>query len=264
MIHALPPDPVPVPDRPIDADIRRLRAYVDLQLRFAAVLAQALGLAMGASVARHTDLHRRLGLGRDPSAATAPAWAAYRAGLDARPGHADRLAWTVATLRALPPEVPAPAPFGCFAFDPPDASGVLRLHFAAEGDRRDGAGPLARARIADRRAELRALFAHVRAVHPGVCTVRGGSWLYNVEAYTRLFPPAHVASRARPVGHARFTGQSSWGQFLDHRGDVKGDLAARFLAVLDRLDPADPGRCFPLPMLRAEAPVRVFHADLGT
>jgi hypothetical protein len=36
-----------------------------------------------------------------------------------------------------------------------------------------------------------------------------------------------------------------------------------FLAGLDRLDPAAPSRAFPLPALRAEAPVALFYGFYG-
>ena len=70
-------------------------------------------------------------------------------------------------------------------------------------------------------------------------------------------------SRA-PAGAAlRFTGNSSWGQFLDVRGQVKAGAAAAFVAGLDNLDREAPWRVFPLPALGAEAAVAVFAAHFA-
>lgn len=75
------------------------------------------------------------------------------------------------------------------------------------------------------------------------------------------FPPTHIASATERTGVYHFQGSSSWGQFLDHRGGVKADLAARFVAAVDNYDGAAPWRLFPIPTLNVESPIEVF--DLG-
>jgi hypothetical protein len=37
------------------------------------------------------------------------------------------------------------------------------------------------------------MFAHIRQHVPQATAVRGNSWLYNLEAYRRLYPPAYTA-----------------------------------------------------------------------
>ncbi|BBK42238.1 hypothetical protein STVA_22580 [Allostella vacuolata] len=250
-------------DLPRAERARRLRPYFDLQLRFAAAMAAALGIPLAASVARNTDFHRRFGLGRLGGGAGGPEWQSYLAALAGLAGDAERLDWTCETfLRAADEPPDGRAAFGCFAFDPPDAGGVVRLHFRP-ADRRGGTGPLARDKAADRRAELGRLVGHVRQAFPAARTVRGASWLYNVEAYRRLFPPAYAASAAIVDRLERYEGGSSWGQFLDHRGAVKADLADRFVAGLVTLDPARPTLAFPLPLCRAEAPIACFAEFYG-
>jgi hypothetical protein len=137
----------------------------------------------------------------------------------------------------------------------------VRIHFDnVEPD--EETGPLARTRIEARRAELVAMFGFVRERHPEAKSVYGGSWLYNLEAYRRLFPSAYGDSR-RPPERARLSGTSSWGQFLDRRGGLKADLAARLIAGLDTLDLQAPWRAFPLPTLATEAPIETFYAFYG-
>ena len=171
--------------------------------------------------------------------------------------------WTLSVLaRSRPqPATPPHRRFGCFTLVPPDAGGVVRLHFANHEDRLH-MSPLAPSRLGARRGELAALFRHVGVFHPEARLVRGASWLYNIAAYRSLFPGRYIAS-GRLVEPAGLSGSSSWGQFLDHRGALKDEAAADFRATFERLDPDAPWRLFPLRPLRNEARVQVFHDFYG-
>jgi hypothetical protein len=237
----------------------RFRPYFDLQLRFAAAMAAGDGETLAASVTRNTNLHRRFGFGRIREGKCAPEWADYLDLLAQAETHEARLDATCAFFLQCPDEErPAnEAPFGCFSFEPPDAEGAVRIHF---GNKVAGsAGPLARENMAERQRELRTMFAHIRAAHPETSSVRGGSWLYRVEAYRRLFPVEYIASCTPARGLMRFDGTSSWGQFLDWHGDVKRDLRDIFLRNLPSLDPKSAEDTFPLPAMRAKAPVGLFY-----
>lgn len=239
-----------------------MRGYFEVQLRLAGRLADLRGRPVGETALLATNLHRRFAFGR-PEAGAAPGWADYAAGLERCAGAGERLDWTVAFYAAAEPE-PAPAghtAFGCFSFEPPDAAGAVRIHFNNR-DSADGTSPLSLAKAPARRAELARLAACLKREHPAARTISGGSWLYNTEAYRRLFPPDYAASRSRPE-RLRLTGTSSWGQFLDHRGAIKPDLRRAFLDKLDQIDPDAPWRAFPLHALAASAPVEVFYAHYG-
>jgi hypothetical protein len=242
----------------------RLAGYLDLQLRFAALMAERTGIALDDCALRYTNLHRRLGLGNGREQA-APAWSAYAVGLRACGTHAARLDWTQDFLQRTEPAVlPSnQTRFGCFSCEAPDEHGVLRFHFPP-GDAFDSPGPLSTPKRAERGQELRALFAFARRAYPHARIVRGGSWLYHLEAYRRLFPPAYVATRRAPDGPVPIDGASTWGQFLDHRGGLRADRVRAFEAAWPGLDPQAPWRAFPLPLLRVEAPVGVFHAFYGS
>jgi len=91
----------------------------------------------------------------------------------------------------------------------------------------------------------------------------GGSWLYHLEAYRRLFPPGFLASAQAEEPDARFL--ALWGQFLDHQGQVKPDMAQRFERAVDRAGSlAELMACFPYPVLRLERPLEEFYAFFGT
>jgi hypothetical protein len=207
------------------------------------------------AVARCTNLRRRFGLMGDERA-----WARFLDGVQERPSHAVRLHWACEFLAAAPP--PAASPFGCFSYEPPDALGVLRIHFLPVGPPQ-AQGPLARARMYERRAELRALFREVRERHPRAATVRGLSWLYHREAYTRLFPPEHGASAVPVAFPLHLNGSSTWGQVIDHRQQVRPSVRDALLARLPAMDTAAPWRIFPLQPLTAECPVGRFHDWYG-
>ena len=249
-------------DQPARA--QRLRGYFDLQLDFAGRMAALTDLPIDEAVALYTNLRMRMALGDKDRPEDAAQWARYLAGLVACRSAAERLEWTQAFFADCPPEglFRGQTRFGCFSFEAPDADGAVRIHFSNR-DSDDGVGPLAAAKIHARIADLTAMFGHVRRNHPDARTVTGGSWLYNLEAYRRLFPPEYGASRMSPTPPVRLRGTSSWGQFLDFREQLKADLCERFRAKLRSLDPEAPWLAFPLLALRTRAPATAFYTHYG-
>jgi hypothetical protein len=242
----------------------RFRDYFRLQLQFAERLSEATGKALGETVTGYTNLHRRFGLGNPaPGAAPAPLWTRYIEGLEERGSIQARSDWTQILYAEAPEDRPPPGrrTFGCFGCDPPNHEGAIQIHFINVEDDPD-IGPLDRRRQAARRAELQTMFGFVRGEYPHARSVIGGSWLYNLEAYRRLFPPAYGAARHIPDGAVRLTGTSSWGQLLDHRGQVKPDIEAALLARLPNLDPAAPWLVFPMRAMKTRADIGEFYAFL--
>jgi hypothetical protein len=92
--------------------------------------------------------------------------------------------------------------------------------------------------------------------------VVGASWLYNLEAYRRLFPKSYLATAH--VIHGRFQHMPLWGQFVARNGEIKESRAHQFLERLGRqssLEGLDD--CFPLQVLRVEAPMRELYDFYG-
>jgi hypothetical protein len=228
----------------------RLADYFRLQLLLAEAVAARTGEPLAGALTRLTNLMRRLRLDEGG------AWPGFAARLAELPTTASRLALVLDAFVAAPPDPFGKPPFGCFGHDPPDADGVVRIHFPG-GDSDDGSGPLARHKMGRRRAELAAMVASIRARHPDATAVRGGSWLYNLEAYRRLFPPAFVESRSSP-GAWRLAGTSTWGQMIDHAGRLRPASRDFFMARLQSVDPAAPWEVFPLRALATRAPLQVF------
>lgn len=237
---------------------RHLRDYFALQLRFAAALADAGCLDPADALLRYTNLHRRLALGPPDVNGPHPHWAGIVARLLALPDHDARADCAVAAWAATGDEPPLPnqARFGAFGCNPPDADGVVRIHFSpADGD---DVSPLHPAKVAQRRAELAALTHHVAASHPQARVIRGTSWLYHLDAYRRLFPPDYAASAMLEGPGLSFAGNANWGQFLTFRGEFKTAAGARMRDNLTRLDPQRPWLAFPLPALSPQSPMDVF------
>jgi len=231
-----------------------LEAYFSLQLRFAARYASAAGLPFSVAIAHCTNLRRRFNLW---GPAGASRWKDFLARVgDAVDGRSDALSLCMAWHEDRP-RLATERSFGCFSFDPPDTSGVLRIHFVPPEN--TSTSPLASANIGARVQELCALFSHVRRTERNVLSVRGVSWLYNRDAYRRLFPRSYAMS-VRPVAvPLHLNGSSTWGQVLNWRQEVKPDMRDALLARLDTMKAEAPWETFPLQALTATSDVATFY-----
>jgi len=242
------------------ASAERFADYFDLQLRLAALMAERKGMALRQAMDLYTNLRRRFGLFEED----APAWQNFLDDIEAAATGAERLALTMARFHAAPKiaQPPNQVPFGCFACEPPNGEGVLRIHFT---NREMGIepGPLSVARMDHRLAELREMFGFIRHEFHAAMRVLGGSWLYNLDAYRRLFPPEYGASRRPTHAPVRLGGTSTWGQMVDHRGFVRPETRSVFLANLEALDVDRPWLLFPLRAMAATAPIEAFFDFYG-
>lgn len=225
-------------------------------MRFAGHVARVKRLPLEEALLHFTPLYLSFGLPRDFDRRH-PVWQAFVAGLTAHPELVD---WThtfyLERHADIPPPIADPNPaFGCFYYAVWPENRV-RIHFwNAEPA---GHGPLSRERRPQRFAELAAMFGHLRQVLPTAVTVVGGSWLYNVDAYRRLFPPAFLATARADDGEYQFMAQ--WGQLLDRHGHVRAAAARTFLERLGR-QAGDDGlaECFPYRVLRLESAIGPFY-----
>ncbi len=242
------------------ARAQALAPYFDIQLCFASRLTALGVMPYAEALTRFTNLHRRFAYGNIGKTGIDPRWFEFVDAISQCEQESERLTCVIAWYAACNPEKPPSAEYGCFNFDPPDTEGVVRIHFNPV-DTRFNTGPLHHDKLADRRRELRTMVAHVRQNFPAAVRMRGISWLYNLEAYRRIFPAEYAGSGQIAKRGIRYEGMSNWGQFLDHRGGVKDTLVAEFRERLDDLDPEALWRAFPLPALRVEAPLDVFSDD---
>lgn len=231
--------------------------FFELNLAFAEKMAALLDQPLPDAILEWTHCYLALGLGREFDRQH-PLWQQFLGGLMAAP---DRPGWAYRFY--LDHHRPKPEPqnaFGCFSYALWSGERI-RLHFRDAEEARFH--PLEGKRRPLRIAELKALFADVKKKVPQAKSVVGGSWLYHLEAYRNLFPPQYLAG-ASPSCEPECQFLALWGQFLHRDGSLRLEAAARFRRCFENKNtPTAALGCFPLSVLRLEAPVEVFYAFYG-
>jgi hypothetical protein len=245
------------------------REFFELQIRFVQSLGKVLDRRTVELLGDYTVF--RGVLSSDRLVADDPRWNEFVEGFEAA---ADPVDWTFRFyLRYGPPEPADGATtyrrsklFGPFTYDtwPHFVVGehiVIRPHLHT---RIPIAGTLlGRDAQPARIAELRTLFVDVRQHVPEAESVRGDSWLYNLEAYRRLFPPEYTAAMEESR-HGHFTDLSRWGQFFDRQWRVIAPLAQTLISRVEELkDPARLIDCFPYPVLNPQCEIDLFYSFYG-
>jgi hypothetical protein len=236
--------------------------YFSLQVRYASAMAALAHQPLAAALMTQTSLYKLLGapgaFDRDE-----PIWRELVACVDVRATVDEQSHAIYQYYLERYPAIPTfgqERHWGCFAFEWRPTQRAIRIHFSNEDAPEPG--PLSRERTALRLDELRAMFAVVRAERPDAERVIGGSWLYALDAYRRLFPPSFNASATPDEPHLQY--RALWGQFLRHDWTVSQPRAEEFLARVMRLsDPARYAECFPYQVLLTSAPVSDFYAFYG-
>lgn len=235
------------------------QGFFAVQIAFARRVGAITGLSLPDAALRYTALYRVLGLDWTFDAQH-PIWRQASKALAAD----DPAAAVYQLYRSRLAEIPRFSElrhWGCFAFEYDAEARAIRLHFA-NADAGPTWGPLSASRREARMGELRAMFAHVKQMHPDVETVLGGSWLYNLDSYLRLFPPDFGASATPDEPHYRARGL--WGQFLRHDWAVHPGRAASFLRRLEEAHSLDDlPACFPYQVLLTQAPIGEFSTFYG-
>ena len=235
--------------------------FLTLQAQFAERVAAVSDLPLEHTLFVYTSLPIRFGVPFPDLVETHPEWQAFLAMLRG----AGDLSQAVAVFhersrRSLLGLFPTRPRFGCFSFEYLPEKRVVRPHFANRDAPEPGALSVARAPA--RMAELAAMFQSVRSRFPEARAVIGRSWLYNRQAYCRLFPPEFTASLAPLPNNYHSLGLC--GQFLDRRGAVRADRRDAFLASIGAArDLRELAASFPLPELRARCDVQAFYRFYG-
>lgn len=147
--------------------------------------------------------------------------------------------------------------FGCFSFER-NTGEEIRIHFNNNEVREYG--PLQVSRKEFRKSELKALFSYVKKNVYKPTNVIGRSWLYNIEAYKRLFPKSYLSSVKVVSPNKAYPRISLWGQFLNHRNQIKHKLIEIFLSQLKSQNTIDKlYECFPFKVLRLKSPIQNFY-----
>jgi hypothetical protein len=226
--------------------------FFDFQLQFARCLAARFHLSLADALFHYTTISTILGT---------DGWAAYVASIE---DVADATAWTYQCYQAHRSLDPRPDDttylghplFGCFYYLIRDIT-TIRVHFVKNDS--FNPRPLSRERVTARQNELGRMFAHIHASVPAAQTVLGNSWLYNLVAYRRLYPPAYIAQL--PMSdEAEFQFLAFWGQCFDRAWNPKPAITCAILERLARLTDLDELRwCFPYQILQPTCPIAIFY-----
>ena len=146
--------------------------------------------------------------------------------------------------------------FGCFYYVVRDTT-IINPHYL--NNDLPGMRPLSRARQTARRDELRRMFTHIRQAHPEADIVSGHSWLYNLPAYTRLFPP-HFTDGMVENPNGVLNQMVLWYQCYDRFWEPAPAIADELLRRAERAtDLAELRFCFPYQRFRTRAPISDFY-----
>jgi hypothetical protein len=234
--------------------------FCRLQLTFARKITQLTQRPYQETILNMTALYRILGLdwSLDP---LNPVWLDYLKGLHQMDIDVDA-DWSYQFYLKRADQIPSydNQHWGCFGYEYWSERRLIHLHFGNLDD--SGYGPLSHQRKEVRLVELQSMFTHIKRAHPDAKAVSGSSWLYNLEAYRRLFPVAYGLS-AR-IDAPRLTARSLWGQFLRYDGRLNEERASAFLDRLNRLeDEHQHAQCFPYQVLLTEASITLFYTFYG-
>lgn len=237
------------------------RGFLDLQLTFVDRAAAVSGQPFDSLLIDHTCIVGMCDLRVSRENPGDPDWRTFVKGLLATndpTGFAHDFYLARRALRSPPAD---DGHFGCFSYDYPfREKPAARLHFRNVDP--SPAGALTDERRSIRHSELKTLFQDLRTRHPDAKTIRGGSWLHNIEPYRRLFPPAYV-STARPVGYEHQF-MALWGQFLCGNQGIHQPTVDRFNGTLAQATSLEECECaFPHEVLRPECAVEIFFEHFG-
>lgn len=131
--------------------------------------------------------------------------------------------------------------YGCFSYDRDnmEQKKEIRIHF--QNREFDIVGPLDISKIEQRKKEMADMFRDIRMNHPDVETVTGLSWLYNIQAYRRLFPETYFQHESVNENIFQWRrGTTIWGQFIHGDYTVKTDTTRELLTRLRALQEIKP------------------------
>lgn len=145
--------------------------------------------------------------------------------------------------------------FGCFSYNLHPGGKSILLHFANNDTPEPGF--LSEQRIPVRLDELKNMFSDIKSKYPDFKFVISSSWLFNIEAFTRLFPPEFISSKQIKTD---YHSMGMWGQFMNKYGGVKEDLAKQFIGRLSKATTFEElEQSFPLKELKITADLNCFY-----
>ncbi|MCC2630500.1 MAG: hypothetical protein K0S38_309 [Candidatus Paceibacter sp.] len=228
--------------------------FFEIQEAFAQRVAAVTGIPLEEALLEYTTFYKRVGAKDWKFEGKNPVWKTFTDRIrDGENPATVALAMNKQAMSRNPSDIMR---FGCMGFDCRENRVIM--HFSNEVP--SIYGPLSQHHMLDRIYELREMFTHIAKHHPDAELVEGFSWLYNYEAYRRLFPPEYIANmetiEEMPVRY-----NSTWGQFIDSSGGMHSERVATFTQKIN--EATSVGQlfgAFPFKVLRPKAKIQSFYS----
>lgn len=232
------------------------KSYIELQYKFAKLLEQNFDLNIIEAVYEYTNIYLSLTLDFSFNKENK----IWRDFVDSFKDSSDYIYSKYLEVQSNSErrDVKKSEPFGCFSYHYEEDSKTIRLHFANNDT--SGFGPLSKERIQVRKEELTKMFDEIKEKHKNAKYVKGKSWLYSLESYKRLFPEDFVKSLKEFDGK-EWQFMTLWGQFLDSEGNIKEELANKFLDCAKTKKEIDEIlNCFPFKIYVGQVEINKFFS----
>lgn len=251
-----------------------VKQHLSLRFKFAAKMCSVTGRPLAEVLFTYTDIYNLLGFGHARNDMEAnrinPEWYTYVASIGDYVAN-DELALDTTVTKYLQTFQASSDlegswhkfyPFG-YRYDVDDKTvyTLFGLSLLLPNETPVEAGPLKAENFETQKAKIKEMFTEVRRLHPEATTVKGRSWLYNLEGYRRLYPPEYTEDMKLSLDHYR--GDSRWGQFVDSNGRVNQARAAQFLKNIQNIDVNNVEATFPMQRYEVEADIHAFYKFYG-
>lgn len=248
---------------------RNAEDQLEIRLIFAEAVAAKKGIPFGDALRDFTDVYKRaFGTWPGESQEMDEKWARFVQEVSQLPDRRAQMRYILDLFRGQieqAREAQIEMPYWPFRYDYDEETKTIEMHFGTLSpiteQAPDQPGVLSKERYDEQREKLTSMFREIKAKHPDAQRVQGSSWLYNREAYRRLYPASYTSGRIARKGG--FRGGGRWGQFRDKTGGVNSETKAAFLKNIEHLDPENLEAAFPNQSLDVEAPIEEFYKEYG-
>ncbi|HXB43053.1 MAG TPA: hypothetical protein VNV85_03315 [Puia sp.] len=231
--------------------------FFEIQEYFALRVSKILKVPFDEALLRYTSFYKRIGVGNWDFNISNPLWLSF---IERISGGQPPAEAAFDLYKATQPRIIDNATrFGCMGFD---CRGVtIVMHF--RNDFNSAQGPLSKRHRIDRLTELKEMFSYISRYYCYAQFVEGCSWLYNYEAYCRLFPQEYIAAMEL-VQETPVRLHSAWGQFINSSGEINSERTAIFkqkveaaTSIVELLD------SFPFSIYKSRVEIKFFYFFYG-
>jgi hypothetical protein len=226
--------------------------YFELQVDFAFIVQNCLGISFEKALMEFTAFYRRTGNPDWKWDYRSQKWSSFIENTRVKENYAE-VAYKMSTENELKRDKEKRY-FGCFRYDYKDK--IVRIHFR---NNEISGSPLSDENQYKRENELTEMFEEIQRKYPEAKTVNGGTWLYNYSSYKRLFPTEFIVGyQIEKPNFPRSNG--IWGQFISSRGGLNTKRVSEFLAKAEiAKNEEEIFEAFPFSIIKTECDIEHFY-----